>query len=134
MNIYHSKIDLWLVLVLCGILLLSTLPFLINSFSWIGMFVDCAILLFLLDLFINTVYIIDGNCLIVKCGSLIKNKYDISKITTVSDTRTILSAPALSIDRIKIRFQNREELVISPKNKSAFIEDLKKQNPQIDIN
>jgi hypothetical protein len=42
------------------------------------------------------------------------------------------SAPALSLDRIKISYQD-EEILISPKDKSRFYREIQARNPRIVI-
>lgn len=42
-----------------------------------------------------------------------------------------MAAPAISLDRIEIRFTNRKAVVISPLDKHRFIEYVCKVNPTI---
>ena len=78
-------------------------------------------------------YKITGNTLTVKCGYFPAVNHDISLIATIKPTRTILSAPASSLDRIEIRFVNHSSVVISPYDKLKFINHLRSINPDIDI-
>ncbi len=63
--------------------------------------------------------------------------YPIDKISEISSHRSFLSAPALSTDRIAIRFSDRAilkstmPLEISPKRRDLFITTLLKINPGI---
>lgn len=67
-------------------------------------------------------YIIDGNTLTVKDGFLSKDDYDIRQIKSIKPTGNALASPAASLDRLEIRFaNNRETLLISPKDKQGFI-------------
>ena len=49
----------------------------------------------------------------------------------VSKSSNFISSPAASFDRIEITYAKFEEIIISPKNKTKFIEDLQKINPKI---
>jgi general stress protein CsbA len=85
-----------------------------------------------LPVFFNTYYAIstDGT-LRVKCGMFFNTKLAISSITKVENTRTVLSAPALSTDRIEIFYNKFDSVVISPEDKAAFVAELQKINPDI---
>ena len=43
----------------------------------------------------------------------------------------MISSPAASFDRIEITYGKFEEIIISPKHKLKFYEDLQKINPNI---
>ena len=58
--------------------------------------------------------------------------FDIHKITSVKPTRTILSSPAASLDRIEVR-AGRRSVVISPRSKYQFVKQLLDINPSIDV-
>ena len=85
-----------------------------------------------LPVFFNTYYAIstDGT-LRVKCGMFFNTKLAISSITRVENTQTVLSAPALSTDRIEIFYNKFDSVIISPENKAAFVAELQKINPDI---
>jgi hypothetical protein len=52
-------------------------------------------------------------------------------VQKVSKSLNIISSPAASFDRIEIRYGKFNELIISPKHKTKFVEDLQKINPEI---
>lgn len=60
-------------------------------------------------------------------------KIEIKNIRKIYKTRNLLSSPALSIDRIAIVYNKYDEILISPKDKVQFVEDLLKINPDIEI-
>jgi hypothetical protein len=82
--------------------------------------------------FFNTYYAIstDG-VLSVKCGMFFNSKINISDISKIEDTRSILSAPALSMDRMEIFYNKFDSIVISPADKAGFVATLQKINPGI---
>ncbi|WP_261869951.1 PH domain-containing protein [Psychrobacter sp. JCM 18901] len=57
---------------------------------------------------------------------------EITDIIYITPTRSMSSAPALSLDRIKIVYKN-EEILISPKDKLRFYREIQARNPSIAI-
>lgn len=131
MEIYKSKIDYWLVGTMYLITLIPTIPALIYAFSWTLVFLVVILLVFASSLIFNTKYIIENETLSIKCGILPIEKYSIQQIQSIQNTNTIMAAPAISLDRIEIRFTNRKAVVISPLDKHRFIEYVCKVNPTI---
>jgi hypothetical protein len=88
-------------------------------------------LAFILHLLFKTEYTIDKTNLNIKCSFVINTNIDIKKIKEISKTKSIISSPAPSIDRIKIKYGESDEIIISPKNKMNFAKDLTNINPEI---
>ncbi len=108
---------------------LAMAPALKNGFSWTVILSAGLVSLFLLILYLSTIYTItDSNKLQVKCGFLINEQIDISAIKKITNTRTLMAAPAFSFDRMHISYGNDSGIVISPKDKKAFINALKNLN------
>ena len=80
----------------------------------------------------NTCYTISNNILKVKSGFLLNRSIPIESITKIVPCHTILSAPALSFDRLEVFYNQYDSVVISPENKDDFIADLQKINPAIE--
>ena len=131
MKIYKSKIDWWLGLVLVYPIFRSIAS--IIQGEWIGYLGVLLTALFIVFISKSTRYIIEENQLIVKCMFIINDKIDISKIKKIEKTNSILSSPALSLDRIAIKFNKYDEVYISPKEKQAFVDELLKINPEIEV-
>ncbi|RWY53646.1 PH domain-containing protein [Mucilaginibacter gilvus] len=82
--------------------------------------------------FFNTYYAISTDGILrVKCGMFFNTKVAISSITRVENTRTVLSAPALSTNRIEIFYNKFDSVIISPEAKAVFVAELQKINPGI---
>ncbi len=131
MKIYKSKIDWWL-----GLLLVYPIFLGITSIiegDRMGYFVIASCFLFIFFISKSTRYIITEDKLIVKCMFIVNERIEISKIKKIEKTNSILSSPALSLDRIAIKFNKFDEVYISPKEKQAFVDDLIKINPAIEI-
>ena len=129
MTIYHSKIDHW-IWVFSTTIILSCIfvPIIIeSSTNWIfivSLIASALIpILIIINIYTNTYYSINERSLIlrVKSGIFLDSKYDINKITRITNTRSILSAPALSLDRIEVTIGQYNNVVISPENKEKFI-------------
>jgi hypothetical protein len=131
MKIYKSKIDWWWGLPLLYPLFLSVTS-LIDG-EWIGFAGLGLIVGFVLFLSKTTQYIIDGNQLTVKSCWIVCEKIEIGTIRKVEKTNSILSSPALSLDRIAIRYNRFDDVYISPKYKDEFVAELVKENPNIEV-
>lgn len=46
----------------------------------------------------------------------------VAEIDEVSDSRSLLSSPALSLDRMRIRYRGNRYILVSPKDKNGFLE------------
>ena len=98
----------------------------------IGLIVFLSIVfIFIAHFFLKTQYSIENNKLKIKCGLFSYKPIDIDEIKEISKTKSILSSPAPSFDRIEIKYGKFNEVIISPKDKFQFAEDLTKINPNI---
>lgn len=131
MRVFKSKIDWWFGLILVYPIFLSIKAMLEGE--WIGLLGLAAVVGFILILSKTTQYIINENQLIVKSTWIVNERIDISKITKVEKSNSILSSPALSLDRLLVRYNKYDEVIISPKEKKEFIDELLKNNPTIEI-
>lgn len=84
----------------------------------------------------GTRYVIEGNTLIVY-HFFRAHRIPIAKIKSATPAKGFLTGPALSSDRVSLRFTDRSVLKsskpmeISPRNRDEFIAQLKKLNPAI---
>ena len=131
MKIYKSKIDWWLGLVLLYPIFRSIVSMIEGK--WIGYLGIVLCLLFIVFISKSTRYIIEEDKLIVKCMFIVNDRIEISKIRKIEKTNSVLSSPALSLDRIAIKFNKFDEVYISPKEKQSFLNDLLEINPNIEV-
>jgi Bacterial PH domain len=130
-EVYRSKIDLWLAVVLVGVpvvsgyLIVRRLPS-DSSDSWLGLVVCALVLAFSLWLFVSTRYTIDQDALHVRSGP-VSCTIALKDIRQISPTRTMSSGPALSLDRLHIIYGNWQECVVSPKDKEGFLRSLRER-------
>ncbi|MBA99737.1 MAG: hypothetical protein CMN34_02295 [Saprospirales bacterium] len=87
---------------------------------------------FVMYMIFNTHYTIQDNVLHVQSGFIKFRKIDILSITSVEPSRNLLSSPAPSFDRIKVRYGKLNMVLLSPKDKKGFTEALAAINPEIE--
>lgn len=131
MKIHRSKIDWWWGLPLLFPIFRSIQA--IIEGDWLGYLVLLCVVLLVVFLSKTTRYIINEDQLIVKSFWIVNEKIDISKIRKVEKSNSVLSSPALSLDRIAVRYNKFDEIYLSPQNKQLFFEDLLSVNPDIEI-
>ena len=131
MQKYKSKIDWWVIIVLTGSsLLLLTLVYNFDSQNLhediIFSVVFSSLALVVLLPIPTTYYIVDGE--ILKIHSIfLKWEIPLSSIEKIKETSDSLSAPALSLDRIKIEYKKddiHKSIMVSPRNKTEFIKQV----------
>ncbi|MGP4073541.1 PH domain-containing protein [Piscibacillus sp. B03] len=130
---FPSKKDWWM-----GLLFFS-IPVLMLIESLRTGTIDLFIVAFIIGsafmwLWVSTGYRIENETLYVQYGPF-KRKIDITKISKLKKTRSVWSAPALSLDRVEILYDRDFKIaLISPRNQDQFIEALLEQNPNIQVN
>ena len=130
--VYRSKVGpiVWVpVAVLIGGLFI----FYIINHIWDALIVSTLIVGLAVYMIITTYYTITGMVLNIRCGFFYNTDIDISTIKSIVETSTVLSAPALSLDRIEIFYNRYDSVIISPPDKTAFIAALKSINNDIEI-
>jgi hypothetical protein len=129
---FRSKIGLELIIpltiLLGGMMLLFAL-----SGIWSGFLTAFAVAAFTLHIFVTTVYTIDGTVLRIRSGFIYSLSIDISTITSIAPTRNAISSPAASLDRLIIRYNRSEYVLISPAEKNGFLNRLTALNPSISV-
>ncbi|WP_342644677.1 PH domain-containing protein [Mucilaginibacter sp. CSA2-8R] len=87
-----------------------------------------------LPILLNTTYTIDGEMLKIRSGFIKYEDINIASITRIEKTQLYRQAPALSkANRILISYNRYDSIVISPKNRSAFIADILRINPGVTV-
>ncbi|NCD69900.1 PH domain-containing protein [Mucilaginibacter agri] len=128
---YPSKINYWVYLPLIAFITYFISRAVIEG-QWAGVIVVGTVSVFLIiPMIFITRYRITDTILNVRSGFIINKNIEIAKIKSIEPNHSILSAPALSFDRIEIFYNTYDSVIISPKNKEDFIETLKQINPAI---
>ncbi|GAB2515635.1 PH domain-containing protein [Spirosoma aerophilum] len=100
---------------------------------WSGLLVIVLVSLFIGHMFLTTYYQIDGQNLRIRCGFLVNQSIDITTIRTITETRNPMSSPAISIDRLEIAYNKFDSVLVSPRDKTGFIQALKAVKAGIDV-
>ena len=123
--VFRSKIDLWLFLVLAAaaaVPLLQTLAALRNGENWLPHLLIFGLLGgFISWLLLSTKYTVDRDTLLVQSGPF-RWRISRNEITGIVPSKSILSSPALSLDRLRIDYAHgRHSILISPRDKDGFL-------------
>ena len=132
MKNYKSKLGLELIIPLILIFGYSLFE-LISNKVWIGIFIIVLTIIFILYTLLSINYKIGNDTLNIKCTILININIDIKSIRKITETYNPLSSPAASIDRLEIFYNKFDSILISPKFKKEFIQNLLEINPNIEI-
>ena len=123
---FKSKIDRWLLYLLIAVMIfevvvMSIAATQVNSAGEATILIVAALAIVALigSMLIGTHYTVEGNTLRIACGPF-RKKVPIDAIESVEPTRNPLSSPALSIDRLLIRYGARR-VMVSPADKAGFL-------------
>jgi len=127
MKVFRSKIDWWVRLVLIAAVLTEIVV--IGMIAMEGrdpvetttVILVCilAIMLFAWVMF-GTAYKVDRGILRITSGPF-RWKVPLDQIHSVEATKSPLSSPALSMDRIRIRYGKNRRVMVSPADKAGFL-------------
>jgi hypothetical protein len=130
--VYRSAVDPWLRFVLAVAMLTSAtasgVVFLAGD-AWASAIallaggVGIGLPLWILT---STTYTFANEHLDVRSGPW-RRRIPIASIHEVSPSTSPLSAPALSLNRLRIAYADRRTVMVSPRNASAFIDDLNRR-------
>lgn len=77
----------------------------------------------------STYYVVQGQTLTIR-SSFITWRVPVREIRSITPTRSAVSSPALSLDRLRIEYGERW-IMVSPDRRVEFIEALRAINPSI---
>ena len=131
-TVYPTKVSVTLVLIISLIMGCILVAYAIKSL-WIPFTIILLLHFLLLFMLANIKYVITESQLIIdqSLGKWGKEVIDINTIKSIEPTHTILSAPASSLDRLRISYNKYDDIIISPRRKEEFIRQLQSINPQI---
>lgn len=141
-DVFYSKIDIWLGLAI-GIaefvVIAACVALCVEScetgsskamlFALLFSAFEIAVFLLVADAFVRCRYVFKKNHLYIQSGIFVRVEIPYANIKSFSESNDALSAPACSLDRIKIIYMDkmakRESFtLVSPRNKQAFIKKL----------
>ena len=136
--VFTSKIDFWLAFLILGssllLILVPVWEWMYNNSSikrilFISLFTMPGAILLLL-IFFNVKYSLSDDELFVKNG-FSTQRIPLKDIIYIIPTNSMLSAPALSLERIEIRYEGGS-IVISPKDKDGFYRAIQERVPALE--
>jgi len=127
---FKSKVGLKLIIPIAVILGGLSILFIVKGI-WPGLLTILGTAAFIVHLFISTKYTINNTNLQVQSGFFINQTINIKSIRKIVDTRTIISSPALSLDRLEVFYDKFDSIIISPQDKTEFIKQILAINNQI---
>jgi hypothetical protein len=116
------------------LLLIATSTWLLYDNLLIMGFLVLLFLLIVLYCIFSLYYIISDDNLIIKIGFLYSKKIPVTEIKKITETNGFFSASATTINRLEIYLQQGKKIKISPKDKVAFLMELIRKNPAIELN
>lgn len=126
-KVFRSKVDWWLWLAMLAANLGALAAIAVVVFQG-GRSVDGIIVIFACllamalfsSVIFGTSYAVDRGVVTIRSGPF-RWKVRIDEIQSLERTRSIVSSPALSLDRIRIRYGEGRSVMISPADKKAFL-------------
>ena len=124
---FRSKVDRWILVLILIVIVVQVVaitaavteagePGMITSL----ILVMIGVVALMIWLLLGTHYTVDRGLIRVVSGPF-RWKVPIDEITSVTATRNPLSSPALSMDRLSIRYGKRRRIMISPADKAGFL-------------
>jgi hypothetical protein len=128
-TVYRSEIDTWLLITFRATSIVSVLA--LAPVLYVGLSAATLIILPILALAVGlpwwilstTTYTLTDRELLVRSGPFHWN-ISLRQITSVKPTRSPLSSPALSLDRLRIERDDGSAIMISPERRRQFLDDL----------
>lgn len=124
---FKSKIDRWLLFLLAAVMGFEVVVMSIAASQANGpeealflLVTALAVVALIASMLIGTHYTVSGDVLRVVCGPF-RWKVPIHAIDAVEATRSPLSSPALSLDRLRIDY-GKKRIMVSPSDKAGFLE------------
>jgi uncharacterized membrane protein YdbT with pleckstrin-like domain len=125
---FKSAVDWWfyaavaLVVVGCGISVFASFMEGGPVSILVGLLINILLIGFMLS-FLVTRYTIASGVLRIRCG-VFSTSIPISEIRSVTPSRALFAGPALSLDRLKIRYGIGNTVLVSPADKEGFLKAL----------
>lgn len=132
-RVFKSGISIGLLSILLSVFSTVTVLLILDDAPWYALLIIFLVVVFILQLFFNTYYVIEGSLLKIRSGFLYRMDIDIKTIKKIEESNSPLSSPAASFDRLEIIYNKFDSVLISPKEKKEFIELILIINPSIEI-
>jgi membrane protein YdbS with pleckstrin-like domain len=120
---FVSKVDGWIIPVMLVAIvgvIWALIEVMITATPWFIRIAVAATTVLVFSIFTRTHYTVTHGELRVVSGPF-RRTIPLSDITNIEASRNPLSSPALSLDRLKISYGNNKYVLISPADKSGFL-------------
>lgn len=132
MTTYKSKYEFVLIIPL--VIILGVFGFIMAyNKIWPGLFIMIVIASFVAHMFLTTYYQIDGRALKIKSGFLFNRTVAIDSIRKITAAKSPLSSPSTAPGRLEINYNKSDSIIISPKDRPGFLDEIKKIKPDIEF-
>ncbi|HEX8376850.1 MAG TPA: PH domain-containing protein, partial [Pedobacter sp.] len=74
-----------------------------------------------------------SNKLQIRSGLFFNKTVSVESIRKIVETRMPMSSPAMSLDRLEVFYNKFDSVIISPKEKNEFIEQIRMINDRIEV-
>ena len=128
---FPSKRDFWLGLLIWGLMPLAAIPAFLKPGKG-QLIIMVAVILFIGWIWFGTGYEISEEELKISCGPF-RQRILLQEIREIKRTRSPLSSPACSLDRMEIKFGKSKRVMISPADKENFVKMLIRKSPHIHL-
>ena len=130
--IFRSKISVWFTISV--VLPLGFAVVMAFLDPWYVSLTMLPVLILSVPIYFRTFYKIQNiNQLNVVCGLFYNKTFSIDDIVSLRPSSNVMSSPALSLDRLEIRFRDKKTVLISPVKPDQFTALLCSINPAIEV-
>ncbi len=133
MKHFKSKVDRWLLVLLVASIVVDIAAAVFIALAvrdplvaGLSIVVLLAVAILTATILVGTRYTVDKEILKIVSGP-IRFKVRLDEINSVEATRSPLSSPALSLDRLLINYGNNRKVMVSPVDKSRFLKAIGKE-------
>lgn len=119
-TVYPSRVDWWLMGPVVFAPVLVALSYVGTPFSWMALGGGVLMAAIIGVLLIPCHYTLTEDAILIRCGFFYRQRIALKDVRNIELSNCPLSAPALSLRRIKIETTNSIQL-ISPKDREGFI-------------
>ena len=130
---FRSKIDLWILVLLTLLMVVQAYVFFStvlgnapSSAKYVMIGSTLLVYSLIASVLLCTHYTVAGDKLRIVSGP-IRRTVIISEISSVTETRSPWSSPALSLDRLRIEHGNGKSIMVSPQDKKEFLRAIGKE-------
>lgn len=135
---FRSRMDRWTLRLVLGVMVvlvaawvLTLLDAAAGSLAKVTVTLLCFLPLVLLTWVLRgTTYRLTESYLLVRSGPL-RYKVRLDSIVSIEPIRSHLSAPALSRDRFRVRYERYSRVEISPQDRKRFLQELAQRAPHL---